>query len=186
MNRAHLRIQPGLEELLKALVYPFTSPTRALVGTGVAVVTYAILVLSSFPEYSIQMVGADVAYLDDAVVALTANTYATVGPVGLTLILCYAVLTGVAVVVAGARIRQMGLRGTSGLSSTLPGLIVSGCASCGAGLLGLLGFAGALATLPFHGNLLRVAGLFLLVGYLVRVGDPRSCTLARPDGEEAS
>jgi hypothetical protein len=50
-------------------------------------------------------------------------------------------------------------------------------------VLGLLGFAGAVAALPFHGNLLRVGGLLLLVGYLARAGDPRRCAVP-PDGRD--
>jgi hypothetical protein len=169
------------EQFLAALAYPLTSATRALASGGVAAVTYVFLVLSSFPAYSIQMLASDLWYLDDAVVALTANTYATVGAVGLGLVVSYAILTGVAVTTAVGQVRRTGLSGTSGLSTALPGLLASGCASCGAGLLGLLGFAGALAALPFHGNLLRVGGLVLLGGYLARVGDPRHCTVAPDD-----
>jgi hypothetical protein len=153
------------------------------VCSGLAATTYVVLVLSSFPEYSVQMLGAGLEYVDDAVIALTANTYATIGAVGLGLIVAYALLTGVAITNALGRVRRFGVSETSWLSSALPGLLASGCASCGAGLLGVLGFAGALAALPFHGNLLRVAGLLLLVGYLTRVGDPRYCTVTPTDGE---
>jgi len=178
-----LHLEGHTEQFLAALVYPLTSTARTLTCGGIATVTYTLLVLSSFPAFSMQMLAADLWYLDDAVIALTANTYATIGPVGLGLIVSYAVLTGVAVTNAVSRVTQLGRAGTSGLSSVLPGLLASGCASCGAGVLGLLGFAGALAALPFHGNLLRVGGIVLLSGYLARTGDPQSCAV-RPDGGE--
>lgn len=176
------RVERGVEGFLAALGYPLTSTPRMLLAAGVAVCTYVLLILSTFPSYSVQMLGAGVGYLDDAVLALTANTYATIGTVGLALVVTYAVATGVALTTALGRVRHGVGSGASGASSVLPGLLASGCASCGAGVLGLLGFAGALATLPFHGNLLRLGGLLLLGVYLARVGDPRRCTVS-PGGE---
>jgi len=172
-----LRLEHHTEQLLAALAYPLTSTIRGLLFVGVSVATYVLLILSSFPEYSMQMLGANLRYLDTALVALTANTYATIGAIGLGLIVGYAILTGVAVTNVAGRVAQVGLSGSRGLSSAIPGLLASGCASCGAGVLGLMGFAGALAAMPFHGNLLRVGGLALLIGYLARAGDPRYCTI---------
>ena len=172
------RLERHASRLLASLAYPLTSRGRTLATVFVAVATYCLLILSTFPTYSLQLLGADLGYLDEAVLALTANTYQTTGTVGLGLIVAYAVTTGVALTAAAGRVRVAGRSGASGLSTVLPGLLASGCASCGAGVLGLLGFAGALATLPFHGNLLRLAGLLLLVGYLSRLGDPRRCVTA--------
>jgi len=166
-----------LGRFVAAMAYPFTSTARTVGTVAVAAVTYCLLVLSSFPTYTMQMLGADLAYADDALLALTANTYQTIGALGLGLIVVYAVVTGVALTAAVGRVRYVGVSGARGLSSVLPGLVASGCASCGAGVLGLLGFVGALATLPFHGNLLRLGGLVLLLGYLSRIGDPRQCSI---------
>jgi len=171
------RLEHHTEQLLAALAYPLTSTIRGLLFVGVSVATYVLLILSSFPEYSMQMLGADLGYLDTALVALTANTYTTIGTIGLGLIVTYAILTGIAVTNAVGRVVQLGLSGSRGLSSAVPGLLASGCASCGAGVLGLMGFAGAVAAMPFHGNLLRVGGLVLLIGYLARAGDPRYCRI---------
>jgi hypothetical protein len=175
-------VERHVEGFLAAVGYPLTTTPRTLLAAGIAVVTYVLLVLSSFPAYSMQMLGAGIGYLDDAVLALTANTHATIGTLGLGLVVAYAVATGIALTTALGRVRHAGRGGAQGVSSVLPGLLASGCASCGAGVLGLLGFAGALATLPFHGNLLRLGGLLLLAGYLARVGDPRRCRV-RSDGE---
>lgn len=174
------RLQAHVIGLLGAVGYPLTSVGRTLLTVSVAAVTYCLLVLSSFPTYSVQLLGADIGYTDDALIALTANTYQTAGALGLGLVAGYAIVTGIAVAGALGRVRLAGRPDVRGLSAVLPGLLASGCASCGAGLLGLVGFAGALATLPFDGNLLRLAGLLLLVGYLARLGDPRQCTVASP------
>jgi len=140
-------------------------------------VTYVLLILSTFPEMSIQMLGAGLHWFDETLVLLTQNTYATNGATGLGMIVVYAGLTGVAVVNTAGQVRTMGVSSASDLAGVLPGLVASGCASCGAGLLGFLGFAGAMAALPFHGDLLRVGGIVLLLGFLARSGDPRQCAV---------
>jgi len=166
-----------VSRLLAAFAYPLTTVRRTFAAGLAAVGTYCLLALSTFPTYSMQLLGADMGYLDEAVVALTANIYQTTGALGLSLVVAYAVTTGVALTAAVGRARVADRTGVRGLSSVVPGLLASGCASCGAGILGLLGFAGALATLPFQGNLLRLAGLCLLLGYLSRLGDPRQCAV---------
>lgn len=174
------------ERFLAAVSYPFTTARRTLTLIGFTAATYVLLILSTFPEYSVQMLGAGPEYLDDAVLALTANSFATIGAFGFGLTVAYAIVTGVAFTNAVGRFRLIGRSGARGLSSVIPGLLASGCASCGAGVLGLLGFAGAMALLPFHGNLLRVGGLLLLVGYLARAGDPRYCSLAPAGANDRS
>ena len=162
-------------DLAAALSFPLTTNRRALGAAALSVVTYVGLILSSFPGYSAQMLGADIGYINDAVLALTANTYATIGPFGLGLIVAYAVLTGVALTNVVTQLRMQDISGVRDLLGVIPGLLASGCASCGAGVLGLLGFAGALAAMPFDGNLLRLGGIALLLFFLARSGDPRSC-----------
>ncbi|ODR80771.1 hypothetical protein BG842_10730 [Haladaptatus sp. W1] len=169
------RIRRLLSQLAAALAYPVSSIPRAVGTAVVAAVTYVLLILSTFPEMSMQMLGAGMQWADDTLVLLTENVLATNGWFGLGLIVCYAVLTGVAVTNAAAQARVTGVSSLSDLTGVLPGLVASGCASCGAGLLGFLGFAGAMAALPFHGDLLRVGGIVLLLGFLGRAGDPRSC-----------
>ncbi|WP_276300970.1 hypothetical protein [Halorussus lipolyticus] len=164
-------------QLRGALAYPFESSRRALAVGAIGVVTYVLLILSTFPQMSVQMLGAGLHWFDETLILLTQNTYATNGATGLGMIVVYAGLTGVAVVNTAGQVRTMGVSSASDLVGVLPGLVASGCASCGAGLLGLLGFAGAMAALPFHGDLLRVGGIALLLGFLARSGDPRECAL---------
>lgn len=162
-------------DLVAALSFPLTTNRRVFVTAVLAVLTYVVLILSSFPTYSMQMLTAGVGYLDDAVLALTANTYASIGWFGLGLIVTYAILTGFALTNIVAQIRMLDISSARDIVGIVPGLLASGCASCGAGVLGLLGFAGALAAMPFNGNLLRLGGIALLVFFLARSGDPRAC-----------
>ncbi|WP_158057170.1 hypothetical protein [Halorussus halophilus] len=164
-------------QLRDALSYPFETGRRVAAVAVVTVLTYVLLVLSTFPGMSMQMLGAGVHWFDETLVLLTQNTYATNGATGLGMIVLYALLTGIAVVHTAGQIRTTGVSSGSDLFGVLPGMVASGCASCGAGLLGFLGFAGALAALPFHGDLLRVGGIVLLLGFLARAGDPRECSL---------
>ncbi|WP_458188408.1 hypothetical protein [Haladaptatus sp. NG-WS-4] len=171
------RTRQSLSQLAAALTYPLTSPSRVAVTAIVAVSTYVLLIFSTFPEMSMQMLAAGLHWFDDTLVLLMENVLATNGWFGLALIVTYALLTGVAVTNTAAQVSVAGVSSLSDLTGVLPGLLASGCASCGAGLLGFLGFAGALAAMPFHGDLLRVGGLVLLLGFLVRAGDPRECRL---------
>lgn len=171
------RVQRWGTDLQSALAYPMSSASRILGAILIAIVTYALLILSTFPEMSIQMLRAGGQWFDDTMILLTENVLATNGWFGLVLIISYAVLTAIAIVNVAAQVSVTGVSSLSDLLGVLPGLVASGCASCGAGLLGFLGFAGALAAMPFHGDLLRVGGIILLLGFLVRAGDPRECRL---------
>lgn len=165
-----------LSDLWSALVYPTTTPRRFVLTVGITIATFVGLVFSTFPGYTVQMLSAGfIRYAVTAFVALLETTYRSIGTVGVGLIVAYAILTGIALLNVAAQVKRTRVSGLSDLLGIVPGLLASGCASCGAGVLGLLGFAGALAAMPFHGNLLRLAGLLLLVYFLGRAGDPRQC-----------
>ncbi|MFB6076833.1 MAG: hypothetical protein ABEK12_01735, partial [Candidatus Nanohaloarchaea archaeon] len=105
------------------------------------------------------------------------NFHASYGAVGLGLLALYAVLSGIALYNVAVLVRMHGFKQLVNAGSITPAFLVGGCASCGAGLLGLLGFAGALAGLPFQGTELRVLGILLLAYFLSSTGDPRTCSI---------
>lgn len=164
-------------DLLDALAFPLTSDGRLLSAAVVTALTYVVLVLSSFPQFSLQVLAYDPTDVGYAVTALTREVYLTTGSLGLTLVVAYAVLTGVAMANALAQVRRTRRGGASTIVGVVPGLFAAGCASCGAGVLGALGFVGAMAALPFDGNLLRIGGIVLLLVFLGRAGDPRTCSV---------
>jgi hypothetical protein len=166
-----------LRDVGDAVAYPLTSNGRLLVAAIATAVTYAVLVLSSFPQFSLQLLANDPTDLPYALVTLTREAYLTTGWVGLALLTAYALLTGVAVTNAVTLVRRARRQRASTLVGVVPGLLAAGCASCGAGVLGALGFVGAMAALPFDGNLLRVGGILLLLFFLGRAGDPRTCAI---------
>lgn len=171
-----------LTDFSDALVYPFSSLSKTFLGLSVSAVMYVVLVLSTMPEFSTQMLSDGVGWLGYVVVSLTETTYRSSGLLGVLLVVLYAVLTGVAVVNTVGQVRVAGPSNTKELLGVLPGLLASGCASCGAGLLGFVGLAGALAVMPYGGTLLRVGGLALLVFFLGRAGNPERCGLSRDGG----
>jgi hypothetical protein len=165
-------VRSYLSGFTEAVIYPFETwqGTVGLVFSGV--LTYALLILSTMPTFSYQMLADGLHWLDYVLVSLTETTYRTDGATGLAVILAYALLTGVAVVNAAARLRLIGPTSLADLSGVLPAFLASGCASCGAGLLGALGFTGGVAILPYNGAFVRTAGLALLVVFLERAGHP--------------
>lgn len=166
-----------LRDLGEALAYPLTSNGRLVIAAIATGVTYVVLVLSSFPQFSLQVLAHDPTDLAYALAALTRELYRGTGWLGIGLVTAYALLTGVAVTNAVALVRRARRVGASTLAGIVPGLLAAGCASCGAGVLGALGFVGAMAALPFEGNLLRVGGIVLLLFALGRSGDPQRCSI---------
>lgn len=164
-------------DLRAALAFPLTSDGRLLAAAAVTLASYVVVLLSSFPQFSVQVVARDPADLPWAMAVLTEEARLNGGWTGIALLVAYAVLTGVAVTNAAALVRRVRYTGVSTAAGVVPGLLAAGCASCGAGVLGLLGFAGAMAALPYDGTLLRLGGVLLLLFFLGRAGDPRTCRL---------
>jgi hypothetical protein len=163
-----------LDRLYRALTYPLLSAGGTVGTVGVAAVTYVLLVASADPAAAAHAVSAGVGTLDDFLVTVTVGTYEAAGTLGLALTVAYAVLAGVTLVTVGASVTH-GAGGLSNLLGAAPGVLVAGCASCGAGLLPLLGVAGIYALFPFSGNLVRAGGIAVLLVALARTGDPRRC-----------
>ncbi|OLZ40594.1 hypothetical protein A6E15_06135 [Natrinema saccharevitans] len=167
-----------LTNLVAAVSYPFETWRRTIGVVAVTAATYVLLILSTMPEFSLQMLGDGLHWFEYVVVSLTETVYRTDGWTGLGTIVLYALLSGIAVVNAVTQLRRVGVSSLADLSGIVPGLLASGCASCGAGLLGFLGFAGGLAALPYDGAVLRVGGLLLLLFFLGRTGHPERCAIA--------
>lgn len=176
MNRTQTLVKFS-SDLYDAMVYPFESWRGTIGLVGVTFVTYVLLVVSTMPEFALQMLGDGLHWFEFVIVSLSGNIYETDGWVGLGAIVLYAWLTGVAVVVAVGQLQIGSSSGVAGLTGVVPALAASGCASCGAGLLAFLGFAGGLTLLPFDGALLRVGGLVLLVYFIGRTGHPDRCRI---------
>ncbi|WP_227131220.1 hypothetical protein [Halorubellus salinus] len=162
--------------LYRALTYPLLSAGTTAAAVGVAAATYVLLVASANPTAVATALSASAGTVDDLLVAYTVGTVDAAGWLGLALTVAYAVLAGVTTVVVASTLRR-GAGGAENLLGVAPGVLAAGCASCGAGVLPLLGVAGAYALFPFAGNLVRAVGVLALLFALARTGDPRVCSV---------
>jgi hypothetical protein len=177
-TRRETAVPAWLRQLPDALGYPLTSDGRLVTAGAVTLLAYSLLVLSTFPQFTIQLLARNPADLPYGVAALTRETYLSVGWLGLLLVVAYALLTGIAATHAITLFRRARRTSASTVLGVVPGFLAAGCASCGAGVLGALGFVGAMAALPFEGNLLRLGGILLLLFFLGRTGDPQTCSIS--------
>ncbi|WP_254525640.1 hypothetical protein [Natrinema caseinilyticum] len=172
-----------LQNLSAAVSYPFETWRGTIGLLLVTLTTYVLLILSAMPTFTLQMLGDGLHWFTYVLVALTETVYRSDGWTGLAIVVLYASLSGVAVVNAVATLRVGAGSSLTDLSGVVPGLVASGCASCGAGLLGFLGLAGGVAVLPYDGSLLRVGGLALLLFFLGRTGHPEQCAFPTEGSE---
>lgn len=159
-------------DLTATLAVPLMTNRRVLGAAMLSVVTYIGLIPSAFLKYSAQMPAVGLDYADNAMPTPPANTYATIGSFGLGLTVAYAVFTSVALTNIVIQLRLQDISDIRDFISIVPGLLTSGRASYGSGVLGWFGFAGTLAAMPFDGNLLRLKGILL---FLARSDDSRTC-----------
>lgn len=145
-----------------------------LTGFG-AFLAYSLLAFFSVPVYASQLLGRSMRYFPEVIRMSTLGILDTTGTVGLILTVIYSMITGVTLTNAYISLKQRSFSGILNLGAFLPGFLVAGCASCGVGLLASFGFAGALAALPFGGNLVKLGGILVMAGLLHRSGNPRIC-----------
>lgn len=157
-------------DFLKGLKYSLNG--RKIIYTSVfAAISYVFLLMISMPGQSLQALNFGIQYLP---ATLKLITYANIGTGVFTLSVIYSIFMGVIMTNLAASI-QMQNNGLRSLSSVLPGVAAAGCGGCGAGLLAVLGFAGALSFLPFGGAELYLAGIGLLMYSISDIGDPTVC-----------
>jgi len=136
---------------------------------------YSILAYFSLPTYSSQLLSRSWTYFPEIIRLATLGMIDTTGLIGLGLTVTYSIITGITVTNTYLSLKTKKFSGILNLGGFLPGLLVTGCASCGLGLLAAFGFTGALAALPFDGNLIKLGGIAIMAGLLHRSGDPNVC-----------
>jgi hypothetical protein len=141
-----------------------------------SVLSFLFFVGLTFPQYAFDLVISGPQYWYDAFASLLWLMRESSGLLGVSLVVLYAIATGVLSVVVLGSIKYRS-NGSGGFLSVLPAVLFSGCASCGAGLLGVIGAFGLASVFPFDGNLIRVMGILLVIGVLSWVGDPRECAV---------
>jgi len=148
---------------------------RSLGTAFVGLSAFFLTVFSASPEYSVQMLMAGVEYWSFAFITRFSGMYATSGLAGIFLTLIFSAMVGVTMTNTVVQLRMNKVNLSS--LGAVPGFLAGGCASCGVGVLSLLGFGGVLASMPFEGNLLRLGGVLLLGALITRTGNPDICKL---------
>lgn len=162
------------QEAYKAVSFGLSTPFRVGLSVVVSLLTFVIFVMITFPQYSIEMVssGYFIQMMDSLIWLILQSS----GMLGLVLVGIYSIVTGVLVTVVVGNLRFQS-KGSGGVLSVLPAILFSGCASCGAGLLGVLGAFGFASLFPFEGNLVRLLGILMVIGVFGWIGDPRECAV---------
>jgi hypothetical protein len=147
-------------------------------GLGTSIIglfTFFLTVFSANPGYSIQMLLSGIEYWQIAFITRFTGMHMNTGLTGITLTLIFSALVGVTMTNTLVQLKMNKIRLDS--LGAIPGLLAGGCASCGVGVLSLLGLGGVLASMPFQGNLLRLGGVLLLVTMIIRTGNPDLCSI---------
>jgi hypothetical protein len=142
----------------------------------VSAVMFVFFILLTFPGYSYEMLLSGVGYWWYMFSSLLWLTRESSGILGIVILIVYAIATGVLTTVVIGNIKYQS-QGSEGLLSVIPAILFSGCASCGAGILGLLGVFGYTTILPFEGNLVRLLGVGVVLVVLGWIGDPQKCDI---------
>lgn len=157
----------------------FTGWQRTWFTTGTAAVLWIGFTLLYYPQYSYQLLTADVTYLTEAVTTLVWYQHATNGVIGVVLPLLITVLTAALLTLTVTSLRQQYTRkgSLSGAAGGVLGFLSAGCASCGVGVLAVLGVGSGLAFLPFQGVGVQVVSVLVLLAALEYTGrQPAVCT----------
>ena len=166
-----------VQEIWRALHFSINSPRNIFSTAALSFLTYLILIWASNPTLADRTLSNGLHLIDDTFLILTAGSIEISGLIGFGLIIMYSVLSGATITNLIGQIQIRGFRNLFKIGGIAPGIIASGCAGCGAGLAALLGVSGALAVLPFQGNLIRLVGIGLLFFFLSSSGDPRKCEI---------
>lgn len=163
-----------LEKFLKGLKSAFGTKNRALASIGSALFVFVLMNLAARPVFAKQMLVHDIFLLPETVGRVF--LYNSLNKLQMISTVIYASLTGPALVLMYLQFQSFG-SGLKDLAGILPGIVASGCVGCGAGIIGLLGLTGALALLPFNGQLITPAAIMMLIYFITKSGDPEVCRL---------
>ena len=175
--RSWVGFSPGKwrKELSSGVKGSLRSRKRVLGTLMTGSLAFLLTVFSANPGYSVQMISSGLEYWPIAFMTRFTGLLMNSGYTGASLTLIFSGLVGVTMTntVVQLRMNQLNLDSLG----ALPGFLAGGCASCGVGVLSLLGFGGVLASMPFQGNLLRLGGVLLLLALVIRTGNPDTCKI---------
>jgi len=175
--RSWLQFTPGKwrKELEDGVKGSLKNRWRVLGTLTTGALAFFITILSANPVYSFQMLSSGLSYWSIAFMTRFTGLLMNSGYTGAALTLIFSGLVGVTMTNTVIQLKMNKISLDS--LGALPGFLAGGCASCGVGVLSLLGFGGVLASMPFQGNLLRFGGVLLLLALVIRTGNPDTCSI---------
>jgi hypothetical protein len=149
----------------------FGTPQKAAAVLITGGLIFLIFMLLVNPVYSYQMLSSDPANLPLVVSTMLADQtlhgYSGIAVTGLL-----ALLVGTVTVTTFISLKR-NYDSTGSITTTfgsLIGFVSAGCASCGAGVLALMGVTGGAAVLPFNGLEVQVMSILILIGSMEYTG----------------
>lgn len=165
------------KELKEAIQYSYSSKKKSLATFSSSFLVFLLLLWASNPTQASRTISYGLEFIDNAVIILAHGSLETLGIPGFALLLFYSLMSGITLTSIGGQIKHNGLVNSAKAGGIAPGIIASGCAGCGTGLLSLIGATSAITLMPFNGNLVRLIGLIPLIYFLNKSGDPRTCPI---------
>ena len=148
-----------------------SSKRRITAFTAVTISVWIFFILSSDPLYSFQMITADPSFFTEVFTTLLLDQVEA-GALNVAMPVMLSGLIAAVTVMTSITLMQ-NYKSSSSITGTLGsalGITGAGCATCGAGLLTLVGVTGGLAFLPFDGLEIQILSILILIGVLEYTG----------------
>jgi hypothetical protein len=171
MKKEEIREKIHLEGTKNSLKEAFRNRRRVLSVLTVSLLTFLIFMLLVNPVYSYQMLSSSLTNLP-VVLATMAADQTLHGYNGIAVTALLAFLVGTVTLTTAVSLKS-NFDSTGSVSTTMGSLIgfaSAGCASCGAGVIALIGVTGGAAVLPFNGLEVQVLSILILVGSMEYTG----------------
>lgn len=158
----------GIRNSLKEV---FGTKRRGAAVVLISAFTFLLFILLVSPIYSYQMLSSDPTNLTTVISTMMADQMLH-GYTGIAMTGLLAFLVGTVTVSTGISLIT-NYNSTGSVSTTLGSLIgfaSAGCASCGAGVLALMGVTGGASILPYNGLEVQAFSILILLGSMEYVG----------------
>lgn len=162
-------------EFVEGVKGAFRGRKRVLATASLTISFFLLAIIASSYRVFFQMVNLSTSNLEQAFLMPYWTLLASSGYLGVGLTLVFSMLTAVAFTNTGTKLLRKEF--DASLLGAVPGFAAAGCATCGVGLVSVIGLGGVLASLPFHGNLIRVGTVGLLIALIAKNGDPDKCSV---------
>ena len=149
----------------------FGTPKKAAAVLMAGSLTFLIFMLLVNPVYSYQMLSSDPSNLGLVISTMMADqTLHGFSGIAVTGLLAFLVGTVTVTTVISLKRNYDSTGSFTTTFGSLVGFASAGCASCGAGVLALMGVTGGAAVLPFNGLEVQVLSVLILIGSMEYTG----------------